>query len=159
ITVQRSGARIDLRVTRGSFYFPAIESRMLPGGAGYLKLSEFVQWGITLPNGTELLSELDRQLDALDAQGATALVLDLRGNPGGDTSPPAELIGRFLPEDQTTVIRSDQRGHLSVGIVGGTMRRVQHPMVVLVDRGSASSSEVTASTLREAGRALLVGQR
>ena len=157
--VDRGGRRLDLTITRGPYYFAPLESWMLPDGVGYLRLEQFTQSGSPLPDGTELLSELDRRLDELDAQGARALVLDLRGNSGGSVLTMWELLGRFLPEDTLTMLFSDQRGHQTTGIVSGLMRPVQHPMVVLVDGGSASASEATAATLKEADRAVIVGQR
>lgn len=159
IAVERAGERLDLSVTYGPYYFPPLASHMLPGEIGYLRLDQFTQSGAPLPNGTELLPDLDRRLDELDAQGARALILDLRGNSGGSGFTTTELLGRFLPEDALTVVRSDQRGHEATGIVSGGMRRRQLPLVVLVDGGSASASEVSAATLREADRAVLVGQR
>ncbi|MBI2762010.1 MAG: PDZ domain-containing protein [Chloroflexi bacterium] len=161
LTVDRGGTgdRRELTMSRGPFYNPPLDSRMLPGNVGYLRLTQFVQIGAPLPNGVELLPELDRRLDQLDAQGAAGLVLDLRDNPGGYVNTAAELIGRFLPEDEVTVLRFDERGRAATGIAGGLMRRRQLPLVVLVNGGSYSSSEVTASTLKESGRALLVGER
>lgn len=158
LTIDR-GELLDIVVTRGRFYFPPLSSRLLADGVGYLRLETFVVSGVALPNGTELQSEVDRHLDGFDRAGVRGLILDLRGNGGGSVFTASELLGRFLPENALTVVRSDQRGHVSNGIVGGRMRRIQYPMVVLVDGGSGSSSEVTASTLGETGRALLVGER
>jgi carboxyl-terminal processing protease len=159
LTVERGGGRLDLAVTRGPYYFPPLDSRMLADGIGYVRLEQFVASGTLLPNGTEILADFDRRLGDLDAQGAHALILDLRGNSGGSNLTAAEILGRFLPDDAPTVVFYDERGHETTGIVSGLMRRVQLPMVVLVDGGSASASEVVASTLREAGRAILVGRR
>ena len=157
--VDRDGEELEVRVTYGRYYFPPLTSRVLPGDIGYLRLDQFTQSGAPLPNRTELLSELDRQLDELDATGIRGLIFDLRGNGGGSVLTTVEILGRFLPEDALTMVRSDQRGRQATGIVSGQMRRVQHPMVVLVDEQSASASEVSASTLREAGRAVLVGRQ
>jgi C-terminal processing protease CtpA/Prc len=83
LTIDRGNGPQTLDITRGPYYFPPLDSRLLPDGVGYLKLSDFVISGTTLPDGTELLADLDRRLDDLDTQGATSLVLDLRGNGGG----------------------------------------------------------------------------
>lgn len=159
IVADRDGDSFDVTVTNGPYFFPVLRSRLLPDGSGYIRLDQFVQPNQPLADGTKVLDDLDARLDDLEAAGARGLILDLRNNSGGDTSTAAELLGRFLPEDATTVIRFDERGHRSVGIVSGEMRAVQLPLAVLVNGGSASSSEVTASTLREAGRAILVGRR
>jgi carboxyl-terminal processing protease len=159
IIVDRADTRVTTTITRGTFYFPPLRSRMLPGGVGYVALEHFPDAGLVLPDGTEITSDFDRQLTALTSAGATGLVLDLRGNGGGDTLAAEEILGRFLPPNAETVVRSDQRGHAATGIVAGTMLPVQLPLVVLVDGESASSSELVASTLREANRAILVGKR
>jgi carboxyl-terminal processing protease len=159
ITVQRGDRRLTAAVTRGSFYFPPLESRVLKGGAGYIAIHDFVDAGLVLPDGTELLSDFDRRLSELDAQGATGLILDLRGNPGGDSLAAEELLGRFLPSSSLTDVRFDDRGHQATGLAAGSMHPIQLPMVVLVNQDSASSSELMTSTLKEAGRALIVGEK
>lgn len=136
-----------------------LSSRLLPGGIGYIHLDRFVVSGVRLENGLSLFVDFDRRLDDFDAHGAKGLVLDLRDNPGGSVNSAEELLGRFLPEDAPTVTHFDERGHRALGIVSGEMRRTQAPMVVLVNEDSASSSEAVASTLHEAGRALLVGKQ
>ena len=160
--IERGERKLELTVTRGPYYFPPLASSMLPDNIGYLRINSFPVSGVRLPNNTEFLDDLDWRLDELDAQGARALVLDLRGNPGGLVFTAAEVIGRFLPEDARTVINSDARGRQITGLAGGAGsvgRRRQLPMVVLVDRDSASTSEVLAAALRENDRALIVGER
>jgi len=159
LAIQRSSGRVTMTVTRGTYYFPPLSSTMLDSQVGYIAVDHFADAGLTLPNGTEFLSDFDRRLSDLDAQGATGLILDFRGNPGGDSLAAEELLGRFLPASAKTDLRYDNRGHEALGIVAGPMHPVQLPMVVLVNGNSASSSELVASTLKEAGRALLVGQR
>ncbi len=157
--VSRAGSGLEIAVTLGPSAFPVLESRLLPEGAGLVRLDQFVFPGVTLAGGADALTELDRRLDELDAAGASGLVLDLRGNFGGAVATAAELLGRFLPEDTPTVIQADGRGHELTGLVSGRMRTTQLPMVVLVDSSSQSASEMTAATLREARRALVVGRR
>jgi carboxyl-terminal processing protease len=159
LSIQRASGTLTMNVTRGTYYFPPLSSRMLDGQVGYIAVDHFADAGLTLPNGTEFLSDFDRRQSDLDAQGATGLILDLRGNPGGDSLAAEELLGRFLPASSETDLRFDNRGHQALGIVAGPMHPVQLPMVVLLNGGSASSSELVASTLKESGRALLVGQR
>ena len=159
LSIDRGSGPQTVDVTRGSYYFPPLESRMLPDSVGYLRLADFVISGTTLPNGTELLSDLDRRLDDLDAQGAQGLILDLRGNGGGSVQTADELLGRFLPDTTRSVHESDRRGHDTYELASGRVRARQLPMAVLIDGGSASASEITAAALRDAKRAVLVGQR
>jgi hypothetical protein len=150
---------MSIVATRGPYYFPPLESRVLADGVGYLRLADFVISGTTLPNGTELLSDLDRRLDELDAQGAQALVLDLRNNGGGSVQTADALLGRFLPDTSRSVREFDHRGHETFELASGRLHPRQLPMAVLINGGSASASEVTAVALHDAHRAVLVGQR
>ena len=159
LTFDRGNGPQTVTATRGPYYFPPLESRLLADGTGYLRLSDFVISGTSLPNGTELLSDLDRRLDQLDAQGARALILDLRNNGGGSVQTADELLGRFLPETVRTVREFDQRGHETFDVASGRLHARQLPMVVMINGGSASASEVAAAALPEAQRAVLVGQR
>ncbi|MBV9576999.1 MAG: PDZ domain-containing protein [Chloroflexi bacterium] len=159
VTFDRGNGLQTTSVTRGPYYFPPLEASVLPGGIGYLKLSDFVISGTQLPDGTEILADLDQRLDDFDAQGAQGLILDLRNNGGGSVQTADEILGRFLPDNVRSVRESDQRGHLTFELAGGRTHARQLPMVVLINGGSASASEITASALRAAHRALLVGQR
>ena len=159
LTIDRGEGPESVSVTRGPYYFPPLDSRLLPGDVGYVRLSDFVISGTSLPNGTELLSDLDQRLDDLDTQGAQSWILDLRNNGGGSVQTADEILGRFLPDTVRSVRESDERGHLTFELAAGRLHARQLPMAVLVNGGSASASEVTASALRDAHRAILVGQR
>jgi carboxyl-terminal processing protease len=159
LTIDRGDGPRPVTVTLGPYYFPPLVSSMLPGGIGYLRLSDFVISGTTLPDGTELLSDLDRQLDDLDAQGAQGLILDLRNNGGGSVQTADEILGRFLPDTAPSVRESDERGHQTFELAAGRLHARQLPMAVLINGGSASASEVTAAALRDQHRAVLVGQK
>src|SRR6266852_2886169 len=124
-------------VTRGPYYFPPLDSRVLPDGVAYLRLAAFVISGTSLPNGTELLADLDRRLDDFDAQGVQSLILDLRNNGGGSLQTTDELLGRFLPDTARSVHELDQRGHETFELAGGRMHARQLPMAVLINGGSA----------------------
>jgi len=95
---------------------------------------------------------------ALTAQGANGLVLDLRGNPGGLVDEAVSLVGIFVPKGSpvvTTVGLHDPRQTLKTTATPATAL----PLVVLVDRYSASASEIVSGALRDDGRAILVGER
>jgi carboxyl-terminal processing protease len=159
LTLQRDGKTFDVRVTPGTFPIPTATSRLLAGSVGYLKLDAFTFKTAHQDNGLTILADIDRRLDALDQQGARALVLDLRDNGGGDLDTAAALLGRFLPEGTLTMRESDGAGHQIADMVNGGMRSRQLPMVVLVNGRSASASELVAAVLKEQHRALLVGTR
>lgn len=159
ITVDRDGARPSFTLKGDWYAFPTLTTRMLPGNVGYVRLREFATSRFANSNGKLLLTDLDQQLGQLERGGARGLVLDLRDNPGGSVATADGLLGRFLPETALTITHYDERGHLVEGIASGPMRRTQLPLTVLINGNSASSSESVASTLHEAGRAVLVGER
>jgi carboxyl-terminal processing protease len=159
LSIDRGNGPQLITVTRGPYYFPPLDSRVLSDGVGYLRLADFVISGTTLPNGTELLADLDRRLAEFDAQGVHSLILDLRNNGGGSLQTTDELLGRFLPDTARTVHELDQRGHETFELAGGRLHPRQLPMAVLINGGSASASEVTAAALHDAHRAVLVGQK
>ncbi len=133
LSLDRAGQMLVVSLTLGRFLFPIVESHLV-GDVGYLRLREFSAGGV--------FPALDRALDDFDQHNARGLVFDLRGNPGGSTITAAEVLGRFLPDDTTTVTRFDERGHRAVGIVSGQMHRVQLPLIVLVDGGSFQHSGI-----------------
>ncbi|HEY7270063.1 MAG TPA: S41 family peptidase, partial [Dehalococcoidia bacterium] len=111
------------------------------------------------PSGRRLDQELDAALAEFEAQGVQSWVLDLRDNGGGSGLFAEALLGRFVAPGTLADHESDASGHLAEDTVDGHLFPVQRPLAVLVNERSASASEMTASTFREAGRALLVGQR
>jgi carboxyl-terminal processing protease len=94
----------------------------------------------------------------LRQQGISALVLDLRNNPGGSVSEAITVAGLFLPDD-TPVAALNKRGAISETLRSKGNAAYEGPLVVLQNAGSASAAEVVAGALRAFGRAKLVGER
>lgn len=123
----------------------------------------------TLPNHIEWIRINQFSVGATDgvkkalndaaANGAQGYVLDLRGNPGGLASEAIGVTSQFLPEGKTVYMVQDRNGEQrSVNTLGEGLG-LDLPMVVLVDEGSASSSEIVAASLRDNGRAEMVGAK
>jgi carboxyl-terminal processing protease len=150
LTVARDGAAAPLQitVTRDVIKVNSVRSRMLEGGIGYLRITSF-----TSQTGAEMESALKTLMD----QNPRGLVLDLRSNPGGYVSSAVDVVSQFL--DRGVVLYQQpadgQREPVNVHS-GGLATRT--PLVVLVDHGSASASEIVAAALRDNRRATLVGQ-
>jgi len=159
VTVNRPGqGSLDIPVTMGPYLFPIFSSQVLPGGVGYMRLRSFVSPFVLMQGGKTVVQELDDALNSFEAAGATEWVLDLRGNGGGFVWTAQAFAGRFLT-DAITDVDTDARGHESQSLADGHTFPVQRPLAVLIDSGSASSSEVLSSTLKEYGRATLVGRK
>ncbi len=103
-------------------------------------------------------NELQNTLDRLRALGARSLILDLRGNPGGSLQAAIETADLFLPAGRVIVsVRS--RGQSSTRYAEKEDLYENMPIVVLINRGSASASEIVAAALQENERALVIGRR
>ena len=110
--------------------------------------------------GLKTTSELEKLLPRLVEAGAQAIVLDLRDNPGGSLPSAIETCEFFLPEGKAIVETRYRIGkHSSTDFSRSTGRFVGLPLVVLVNRYSASASEIVAACLQDHGRAIVVGER
>jgi carboxyl-terminal processing protease len=158
LTVQRSGVAdpFDVKVTREAIVIPAVSYQAEAGG----KIAE-----ITVSIfGDNTTRELDAALKRAKDEKVSGIVLDLRGNGGGWVTSAQEMIGRFVPEDAGPALYQDldeeDNGNLiSEPIVGGGESTFETPLVVLIDGGSASASEIVAGAIRDFGRGTLVGER
>ncbi|NNC88493.1 MAG: S41 family peptidase, partial [Akkermansiaceae bacterium] len=120
--------------------------------AGYIRLTEF-----TAPSHREL----EAALDELEDKGMKALILDLRGNPGGLLSVSVQILGEFVPPSTEVVFTKGRNPkHSSDPLVTPERKRKKrdYPMAVLIDRNSASASELVAGALQDLERATIVGE-
>ena len=153
VTVQRAaaiGTRTSLTITRGEVFVPVVEWAMVPGTQ---------IWLISLTVFSDgAADQLDQAVQAVHAAGATGIVLDLRGNPGGFFNEGVYVASQFLSSGPVVQAR-DQSGVVRVAlVVSDWLGDRTTPLVVLIDADSASASEMVASALQDAGRATLVGE-
>ena len=150
LTLQREGTPdpFEVSVVRGSILVPSVESEMLDGDVAYVQLLTF---------GEETTDDLRAALRTLMAENPRGLVLDLRGNGGGYLDTAVEVTSEFLAEG---VVLTERFGNGEAEVyrarAGGLATEI--PMVVLIDAGSASASEIVAGALQDHGRAILVGE-
>ena len=149
LSVRRGSAELDITITRAVIDLQEVSSEMLAGGIGYIRLTSFTD------RATGLFSDA---LSGLIDEGATRIVFDLRGNPGGYIVAAQGIASQFVPQGELLfTVESDgdvQRWESETGLLqGGDV-----PVVVLVDGGSASASEIVSAALQETGRATIVGE-
>jgi carboxyl-terminal processing protease len=150
--VRDGGAPMDVEIVRAVVIQPEVESRLLAGDSvGYLKLSGFSDHA-----AAQLDAALGQDVDA----GIKKVVLDLRGNPGGFVTAARDIASEFLA-DGTVFWQLDADGNLTETLAkpGGKATDPSIQVVVLVDGGSASASEIVAAALHDRGRATLVGTK
>ena len=154
VGIQRPGLRetLTLTLTRERIRIESVRgARVLADGVGYVQLTEFSEH-----TGRQLRQALAR----LAEQGIRALVLDLRNNPGGLLEAAVEVAQPFFREGELIVEtrgRRPQDNERFRATAGGAPWSL--PLAVLVNAGSASAAEIVAGALKDAGRAVLVGER
>lgn len=143
----------DITLTRETIRIVSVKSRMLEPGYGYLRIASFQ---------ADTAADFDRQLDKLREQAGgklRGLVIDLRSNPGGLLTSAVQIADSLLEKGR--IVSTRGRVPISDAEFGATPgdRSGGAPVVVLVDAGSASASEVLAAALRDNQRARVVGSR
>ncbi len=153
LTVVREGEDrpITFELTRDVIQVQSVRSRMLEPGYGYLRISQFQER--TGRDVREALSELKKEADG----SLRGLVLDLRNNPGGVLDGAVSVSDIFLSNGRIVYTEGrDERAEMDFNATPVDMLHGA-PMVVLVNRGSASASEIVAGALQDHGRAVIMG--
>lgn len=149
-----NGEPFDVALTREKVVRKSVKSKMMDDGVAYLRITSFDSKG---ENGEQDTSdEFNEHLNTLRDGGMTKLILDLRGNPGGDLEVVCKIADKLLPfgtityiEDKNGNRRSQTSDEAALGI----------PIVVLVNGSSASASEVLTGALKDYKAATVVGTK
>lgn len=151
ISVRRKGKKglIDYEITRGDIKTSSVKVRMIDDRIVYASISQFTQ-----SSAQDLEKELSRLEDRYDIGG---VVLDLRNNPGGLLNAAVEVSKIFLDRGRIVSIKG-RRGD-EVTYSSFTRKHEPWPLVVLINEGSASASEIVAGAIRDNKRGLLLGQK
>lgn len=150
LLIERAGEDepIEIVVTRARLDIPFITVEMRDDDIGYIRLQEF---------SATTSERVEKGLEELLAQEPRGIVFDLRQNPGGWLDQSIEVADLFLDEGLIAVERfSDGNQREFTGRSGDLGENI--PLVVLVDRNSASASEIVAGALQDRGRAILIGE-
>lgn len=139
----------DIEVTRGDILIPSVSYHILPDypTIGYIQLTRF---------SGESGNEIAEALTHLEEEGAQQLILDLRGNGGGLLDAAVDVADHFL-EDGVILYQLTRGQDEKTYFASNKGENNQMPLVILIDGGSASSSEILAGALRDQQRAILVG--
>jgi carboxyl-terminal processing protease len=153
VKVERAtaSAPMEFDITRGGVPLPSIRNYfMLPDDVGYVGLTGGFQETTS--------EELNAALKDLDRQGMRSLILDLRGNPGGILEQAVAVVSRFVPADQTVVSVKGRANYASTRELHSNGKDVEKiPLVVMMNGGSASASEIVAGAIQDYGRGVVVG--
>ncbi len=139
----------DITLVRARITINNVTWQRLPGTTiAHLRLAGFSQ-GVS--------QELKQALTEMQQQGITGVILDLRNNPGGLLSEAVNTTSQFLSSGDV-LLEQDAQGHVNHVAVRSGGAATQLPMVVLVNNGSASASEIVAGALQDAHRGTLIGE-
>ena len=125
-----------------------VKSKMLDGGIGYLRLTQF---------GDNVYPDMKKALEDLQAKGMKGLIFDLRSNPGGELGQSIKIASMFIEKGKIVSTRQ-KKGEESVYTREGKYFG-NFPMVVLINGGSASASEIVSGALKDHKRATLIGEK
>jgi carboxyl-terminal processing protease len=148
LRVRRDVRILDFKLVRRPFSVPPVHSRFAAGRIGVIRLSAFSRGAAR---------DTRAAVDRLTQNGARALVLDLRGDPGGLLREAVGVASLFLADGETIASLAGAHRPLQIVYARGKGQTTM-PLAVLVDSGSASASEVVAGALKDHGRAMIVGQ-
>ncbi len=147
LTIQRNGESFDVTITRANIVVPTVESEMLEDDIAYIALLNY---------GSNTTQQLRKALQDLLDQDPRGLIFDLRNNGGGYLNTAIQVVSEFIPEG---VVMYEEYGDGETfafdAIPGGLATEI--PLVVLVNEGTASASEITAGAIQDYDRAPLVG--
>jgi C-terminal peptidase prc len=147
LTLERDGQRVDVTITRAAVVIPVVEAETI-GDVGYVRLTSFT--------GTASSQFETAIVDRL-ADGVDELVIDLRNNPGGFLTTAIDVTSIFL-EDGDVVVTEGPDDSTTYPVNGDAIIPEDMQVYLVVNKGSASASEVLAATLQERDAAVIVGE-
>ena len=150
VTIVRQGETgpIELAITREVIRIPSVEPNVIGDKIGYIKINQFLQ---TTAN------DVDNALLGFKTQNVRGVILDLRDNPGGLLSSAVDIASDFLEQGQLVVYSQGIEKRDDFPVKGE--KRADLPLIVLVDGGSASASEIVAGAIKDHGRGLVMGSK
>ena len=125
-----------------------VKSKMLDGGIGYLRLTQF---------GDNVYPDMKKALEDLQTKGMKGLILDLRSNPGGELGQSIKIASMFIEKGKIVSTRQKKGEEIVYSREGKYFGNF--PMVVLINGGSASASEIVSGALKDHKRATLIGEK
>ncbi|WP_462412497.1 lmo1851 family serine protease [Neobacillus sp. Marseille-QA0830] len=151
LSIQRAGtsAPLTVPIVRDEIPIETVYGEMVEDGIAKVQITSF---------STNTAKELVKTLNDMQNQGMKGLVLDLRQNPGGLLDQAVSISSMFVPKGKVIVKEEDRNGKIKE-IASSNEGNPNLPLVVLIDKGSASASEITAAALRESAGVKLIGEK
>ena len=151
ISIMREGEEkpLEFVIIREDIEIPYVEWEMKTDKIGYISIADFAN---------DVGKKVSIAIEELEAEGAEALILDLRTNPGGLLSEAINVASNFLEEGTVVSVRY-RIGSDDVYTVNTDFKTCNLPLLVLINQGSASASEIVAAAIKDNGRGVLMGMK
>lgn len=150
LQIARDGKPIDLDIVRDTINLPSVKSEVTTDNIGIIKITRF---------GPDTAELADKYANELKSKNVKAVILDMRGNPGGLLDAAVKVSSLWLPKGKTILSEKRDNKTIKTYEANGNSVLLGLPTVVLIDEGSASASEITAGALKDNGVATLIGQK
>ncbi len=147
LEIERDGTVTEISVICDKVDMEYVTCKMLDNSIGYIRIKTF---------GNTSYNDFEEKLEKLNSEGMKALIIDLRSNPGGSLDSVVEMCDMLLPECVITTIKGKNGKNEEYK---SEKEEINVPMCVLVNKESASASEVMAGALKDHGKAILVGEK
>ncbi|MBF0554337.1 MAG: S41 family peptidase [Nitrospirae bacterium] len=138
----------DFTLVRDTIKVKSVKYKVINDDVGYVKVNQFQE---------KTVADLEKALAALKEKKVTSLLLDLRNDPGGLLQGAVGVAEQFLPPNKLVVYIKDRTGEKKEFFTEGDGKYEKLPMVVMVNEGSASASEIVAGALKDWNRAIVLG--
>jgi carboxyl-terminal processing protease len=151
ITIFRKTFKVpkEFTIVRDIIKVRSVVSKLYQDDIGYIKIRNFSK---------NTSSDLDKALEELRGKGITKLILDVRNNPGGLLNQAVEVTDRFLSKEKLIVYTKGRSGDQNMRFTShDKVAGVSYPLIILVNSGSASASEIVAGALQDLNRAIILG--
>lgn len=150
LTIQREGEQAPLvfSLVRERIKIESVRFKMLEDGIGYVRISQFQE---------QTAKDLAKALNKLKDEKRKSLIVDLRNNPGGLLTSAVEVTEQFIESGKLVVYIKGRDGKKDEYLADDRSEHEDYPMIVLVNEGSASASEIVAGALQDWGRSMVLG--
>ncbi|HCU71055.1 MAG TPA: hypothetical protein DIC35_04900 [Candidatus Moranbacteria bacterium] len=152
LTILHSGSQetTEITIVRDVIQIKSVKVEFKEDGIALLKINQF---------GDKTNKEFDEAMNQIISRGSKGIVLDLRNNPGGYLEKSVEIASRMIPKGKIVVIEEDSEGKRENLYTRGGDKLSSIPMVILINEGSASASEILAGALRDNRQIKLIGKK
>jgi carboxyl-terminal processing protease len=138
----------DVKIVREDIEVPYVESEMKTEEIGYISLAQFIE---------EVGPKLETAVQELKDQGAKGIILDLRNNPGGLLNESVDVSSVFLDKGRVVSIRQKNETERILRVNKEINADTEIPLIILINKGSASASEIVAGAMQDYNRAKIMG--